>query len=262
MGKSHAGEKKVIATSGLGRARPVIVETRPSHRAGYARQELRRNYVLMMFCFGRYLPKPGGTPDDGFRRKGQTACKPGSVPAEAGDGHSSGTPVAGRLARPTRAAARKHACGAGPLAAPIRSCSRWGLPCRSRCRERGALLPHPFTLARRPETRRPGGLLSVALSRGSPPPGVTRHRVSVEPGLSSLPARTGRAAIRPSGGRESGSSAASGQFLSSATARRAHSRRNRPSVSSSIRPSMRWGRKWRWKATTLWTSGAPPPRPR
>src|SRR5579862_3369507 len=33
--------------------------------------------------------------------------------------------------------------------------------------------------------RRPGGLLSVALSLGSPPPGVTRHRVSVEPGLSS-----------------------------------------------------------------------------
>ncbi len=30
-----------------------------------------------------------------------------------------------------------------------------------------------------------GGLLSAALSRGSPPPGVTRHRVSVEPGLSS-----------------------------------------------------------------------------
>ncbi len=40
-----------------------------------------------------------------------------------------------------------------------------------------------------------GGLLSVALSLGSPPPGVTRHRVSMEPGLSSpatfrsLPAR-------------------------------------------------------------------------
>ena len=29
---------------------------------------------------------------------------------------------------------------------PIRSCSRWGLPCRPRCRGRGALLPHPFTL--------------------------------------------------------------------------------------------------------------------
>ena len=34
-----------------------------------------------------------------------------------------------------------------PPAAPIRSCSRWGLPCRPRCRGRGALLPHRFTLA-------------------------------------------------------------------------------------------------------------------
>src|SRR5271170_7380130 len=31
-------------------------------------------------------------------------------------------------------------------AVPIRSCSRWGLPCRRRCRRRGALLPHLFTL--------------------------------------------------------------------------------------------------------------------
>jgi hypothetical protein len=33
-----------------------------------------------------------------------------------------------------------------PRAVPIRSCSRWGLPCRPRCRRRGALLPHLFTL--------------------------------------------------------------------------------------------------------------------
>src|SRR5690606_21143753 len=32
-------------------------------------------------------------------------------------------------------------------AAPIRFCSRWGLPCRSCCQSRGGLLPHPFTLA-------------------------------------------------------------------------------------------------------------------
>src|SRR6202012_2855236 len=32
------------------------------------------------------------------------------------------------------------------VAAPIRSCSRCGLPCRFRCRTRGALLPHLFTL--------------------------------------------------------------------------------------------------------------------
>src|SRR5690606_26107204 len=43
-----------------------------------------------------------------------------------------------------------------------------------------------------------GGLLSVALSLGSPPPGVTRHRVSVEPGLSS-PGAKPEAAVRPTG---------------------------------------------------------------
>ena len=36
---------------------------------------------------------------------------------------------------------------AGARAVPIRSCSRWGLPCRRHCCRRGALLPHPFTLA-------------------------------------------------------------------------------------------------------------------
>jgi hypothetical protein len=33
-------------------------------------------------------------------------------------------------------------------AVPIRSCSRWGLPCRPCCQGRGALLPHRFALAR------------------------------------------------------------------------------------------------------------------
>ena len=38
-------------------------------------------------------------------------------------------------------------------AAPTWSCSRWGFPCRRRCRRRGALLPHRFTLAGRPVFR-------------------------------------------------------------------------------------------------------------
>ena len=75
---------------------------------------------------------------------------------------------------------------------PIRSCSRWGLPCRPRCRRRGALLPHPFTLTRARDAA--GGLLSVALSLRSPPPDVIRHRFSVEPGLSSASERGGRPA--------------------------------------------------------------------
>jgi hypothetical protein len=41
-----------------------------------------------------------------------------------------------------------------------------------------------------------GGLFSVALSLGLPLPEVIRHRVSVEPGLSSTPKA---AAIRPAG---------------------------------------------------------------
>ena len=117
-------------------------------------------------------------------------------------GHSSGTIVADRLTRPTRMAMRKHICRhlmARP-AIPIWSCSRWGLPCRVRCRPRGALLPHPFTLTRRP--KRTGGLLSVALSLGSPPPGVTRHRVSVEPGLSSSGWRRERPSDRLIGARD------------------------------------------------------------
>ena len=91
--------------------------------------------------------------------------------------------------QPTRTAAWKRArtrpFGTVP-AIPIRSCSGRGLPCRSRCRSRGALLPHPFTLA----APRRGGLLSVALSLGSPPPVIIRHPVSVEPGLSSISVRT------------------------------------------------------------------------
>src|SRR6185503_9552185 len=71
------------------------------------------------------------------------------------------------------------------LAAPIRFCSRCGLPCRLRYRKRGGLLPHPFTLTRPSPKAKAGGLLSVALSLGSPPPDVIRHRVSMEPGLSS-----------------------------------------------------------------------------
>ena len=81
-------------------------------------------------------------------------------------------------------------------AIPSWSCSRWGLPCRPRCRVRGGLLPHLFTLA----CPKVGGSFSVALSLGSPPPGITRHRLSMEPGLSSP--LFGEAAVRPAGWRE------------------------------------------------------------
>jgi len=53
---------------------------------------------------------------------------------------------------------------------------------------------HPYLPA-----NRVGGLLSVALSLGLPPAGVTRHRCSAEPGLSSRACAP--AAARPSGRR-------------------------------------------------------------
>ncbi len=82
---------------------------------------------------------------------------------------------------------------------PIRSCSRRGLPCRPGHPVRGGLLPHPFTLAAKTPKGLGGGLLSVALSLGSPPAGVTRRLVTVEPGLSSTAPKHGgdRPAVWP-----------------------------------------------------------------
>ena len=138
--------------------------------------------------------------DGGGKRDGstdQTAYKPGSVPPANGrDDHSSGPPIAGRFSRPTRTPQAYDGptpCGArnpysvlllAGLAMPSLSPGpRW------------ALTPpfHPYP------GRNRGGLLSVALSLGSPPAGVTRRHVIVEPGLSS----TAKAAAiaRPSGPR-------------------------------------------------------------
>lgn len=56
------------------------------------------------------------------------------------------------------------------------------------CQTSGALLPHRFTLT----GPKASGLLSVALSVGSPRPVVNRHPVSVKSGLSSLALRQAR----------------------------------------------------------------------
>ncbi len=70
----------------------------------------------------------------------ELTIKPGSVV----DSHSSGTGVATCLKQPTRERCGPHLCFSH--CSPIWSCSRWGLPCRYCYQQRGALLPHPFTL--------------------------------------------------------------------------------------------------------------------
>ena len=138
---------------------------------------------------------------------------------------------------------REHAPEPKPHAIPIRSCSRWGLPCRRRYRKRGALLPHPFTLTPHVERACPpaawSGLLSVALSLGSPPPGVTRHRCSAEPGLSSTWQSTTRP---PDPLTRPPYSSPIGLGRSRASRIIRHSASTSPSTSS--------GRKRRWKAMT------------
>ena len=108
-------------------------------------------FVLCMFLF-RAQSKDLG-------EKCQTTCKPGSVPAA-----KRGMTI--HLGRPLPDASRdrpgrRRENNARPLTRPVVptwSCSRWGLPCRCRYRQRGALLPHPFTLAggrERPGRRSP-----------------------------------------------------------------------------------------------------------
>ena len=125
---------------------------------------------------------------------GQTVCKPGSVPATsvargAGDGHSSGTPVTGRLARPTRATGSKRSLAwLAPAVSPLLGLAPGGVyraaaVAGSAVRSYRTLSPLPSYA---PCGATEGGLLSVALSLGSPPPAINRHRVSMEPGLSSI----------------------------------------------------------------------------
>ncbi len=117
------------------------------------------------------------------------------------DGHSSGTPVAERLARPTRMAGRKRPRPRGLPSllglAPGGVCPAAAVA-GSAVRSYRTISPLPPA---RPKVLWGWRCVSVALSLGSPPPGVTRHRISMEPGLSS-PVReqpSGRLALHQKG---------------------------------------------------------------
>jgi len=141
-----------------------------------------------------------------FRQRHQPACKPGSVGHHplsrmVRDGHSSGAMFAHCLEQPTRTAS--------PTSLPRRYRPSANCP---RGRPYSVLLPVWFAMpVPLPDPRcaltapfhpcpirRGGGSFSVALSLGLPPPDVIRHRMSMEPGLSS-PATFRRLPERPSG---------------------------------------------------------------
>ena len=117
------------------------------------------------------------------------ACKPGSVPRlTRGDDHSSGVPVAGapRATYPDGNAETRNVPSLFGLAP--------GGACRAVFVAEAAVRSYR-TVSTLPALSHVGGLISVALSLESPPPDVIRHRVSVEPGLSSPSSRK----ERPSG---------------------------------------------------------------
>ncbi len=103
----------------------------------------------------------------------ESADKPGSVV----DNHSSAIRVTAYLQRPTRESVwATHATQSEDWTArsPIWSCSGRGLPCHRVLPPARCALTAPFHPYRRvAEAARLGGLLSVALSVDSRPPGVT-----------------------------------------------------------------------------------------
>src|SRR5260370_41570284 len=137
----------------------------------------------------------------------QTACKPGSVPPPLNiPGAVMAIPLGRSLPSASCDRPERRREGSPGISGYFRNACRSYLVLLPV----GFSLPPPLPAARcaltapfhpcRPAVSRDGagGILSVALSLGSPPPGVTRHRTSVEPGLSS-PRHRRRAAIRPSG---------------------------------------------------------------
>ncbi len=115
-----------------------------------------------------------------------------------------------------------------------------------------------------------GGLFSVALSLGSPPPAVSRHRIPVEPGLSSVALRRQRPSGRLAGHQwwkiaapvKQGSAPRldGRRKLHPAKAQDPVARRRTP-ASRAIVPASAWpviasGRQWRWKARSTVASGA------
>jgi hypothetical protein len=149
------------------------------------------------------------------RKTYQPACKPGSVGHHSlsrmvRDGHSSGTMFAHCLEQPTRTASLTSLPRVfialqrtARVAVPIRSCSRCGLPCQIRCRTRGALLPHLFTLALRSSARSKRGRFilcgtvpGVAPAGCYPAPYVDGARTFLSSHLSAVAG----AAVRPTDG--------------------------------------------------------------
>ncbi len=188
----------------------------------------------------------------------QTAYKPGSVPPSVKKARRSflwTAPCGVVLATNPDSSDQRRSCPFDPIWGqrarhPYSVLLQAGLAMPSRSPgPRWALTPpfHPY-----PRNKFGGGLLSVALSLGSPPAVITRRLVAVEPGLSSPVLKRARSPgrlARPQGGGSSGKGQGRAGGYACAAARSTAISVAR--VSPSATPSQAAGRQWRWKAITL-----------
>jgi len=209
-------------------------------RLGQGRRTLRRGREVTAAPAGMAVRSDRHA---GHRWTRQRICKPGSVLPANGDGRP--FLYDGACAPPPATnpdSGWKHTLKPKLRAVPIRSCSRWGLPCRFRYRSRGALLPHPFTMAspKRSPSALCGTVPGVAPAGRYPAPSFRGARTFL-----ALPKPP--AVARSSGvGRSLAALAGNGQ--SSPCGRGSSSASRIIRHSASISPSINSGRKRRWNA--------------
>ena len=146
---------------------------------------------VAQFCGRTWLKPNAARPAGWMSRWDEVGCQARGGPTLRKRGGS--RPISRVLSRTTIHLGRTSPCASSdlpgspcgqqertrrPARFPIWSCSRWGLPCRRMLPPARCALTAPF----HPYLPRPvctcrdiGGLLSVALSVGSRPPGITWH---------------------------------------------------------------------------------------
>ena len=121
-------------------------------------------------------------------RERQSACKPGSVWLRDRSRNVTAIPLGRASLRASSNQPGRPGPETGPSPLARAASSLFGFAPGGACRAvpvAGSAVRSYRTFSPLPVAEAAGGSISVALSLGSPPPDVIRHRVSVEPGLSS-----------------------------------------------------------------------------
>ena len=138
---------------------------------------------------------PAGVEFAGIKR--QSACKPGSGWPEDRSPDVTAIPLGRALLRASSNQPGRQGTETCPCPLARAASSLFGFAPGGACHAvpvAGSAVRSYRTFSPLPHAEARGGSISVALSLGSPPPDVIRHRVSVEPGLSSLASESGRPA--------------------------------------------------------------------